>query len=121
MPEKKKIRFVSERNETLKNLVDILKFSSNNNSFILYNLDRNEEAQNQILSLKSKISQFYSGSSCRGLNKKDSKRPYMSIIRFLLKEHGYRLISYDFSIKSTDENQPPIRTKRYQIMNDHQN
>lgn len=121
MPEKKEIRFVSERNETLKTLVDILKLNMTKNTIILYYLDKNEEAQKQILSLKSQISQFYSGSSCRALNKKESKRPYMSIIRFLLKEHGYKLIPYDFSIKSEDENQPPIRTKRYQIMNIHQN
>ena len=116
MPETKEKKFRKERIETYNKMVDILNLNTNKNTFVLYHLDKNEKVQNEINSLKQNISLYYSGSSCRGLNKKGSKRPYMSIIRFLLKEHGFKLVSYDFSVKAEEEDYPPIRTKRYQIL-----
>lgn len=116
MPDKKEVKYKKEREELLETLFKLLNIGLIKNSFILYYLDRNVEVKEKIYLLKDDIKKYYSGSSCRGLNKKDSKRPYMSIIRFLLKENGYKLVSFDFSVKSEEENNPPIRTKRYQVL-----
>ena len=115
MPERKDIKFKNERADIFSRLIDILKINNGKNTFILHIIDENPEVQQNILSLKEDIKKYHSSSSCRGLNKKNSKRPYMSIIRFILKENGYKLNSSDFSIKSNDEDTPPIRTKRYSI------
>ena len=117
MPVKKELRFIKEREELLNKMLKILNINTVKNSFILYFLDKNNKIQEEIMKLKDDIKLYYSGSSCRGINKKDSKRPYMSIIRFILKENQYKLIPYDFSIKPEEENTPPIRTKRYQLIN----
>ena len=60
------------------------------------------------------IKKFYPSSCCRGINSKDCKRPYLCIIRFILKYHEKELF-YSDSTYIIDENNK-IRTKKYKII-----
>jgi hypothetical protein len=51
----------------------------------MYNLENNQELQENIMNLGKDIKKYYSCSSCKGLNNKICKKPYLSIIKYILK------------------------------------
>jgi hypothetical protein len=67
-----------------------------------------------IYKQKNSIKKYYPSSSCRGTNSKNCKRPYMSIIRYVLKHNGYSLYSKYYSFKKENN---MIKTKKYKIEN----
>ena len=112
MPDiKKNIKFKEEQQEIINKLFQIL----GDKRFILYELDNNEKKQKEIIELGEDIKKYYSCSTCRGINIPDCKRPYLSIIRFLLKKNGYEFYSKDYSINQGDDKKY-IRTKKYNIV-----
>jgi hypothetical protein len=113
MPDiKKNIKFEKQQKEIIDKLFSII---DNTRTFILYNLDNDEKKQKEIIELGEDIKKYYSCSSCRGINIPDCKRPYLSIIRFLLKKNGYDFYSKDYSINQ-GEGEKLIRTKKYKIL-----
>jgi len=114
MPDhKKNSKYKEEQQEVLQSLLNII--SGEDKTFLLYDLDNNiDDKQTQILHLLNSIKKYYPSSSCRGINNKSCKKPYMSIIRYVLKHNGYSLYSKYYSFKKDDK---MIKTKKYKIEN----
>lgn len=111
MPDvKKHIKFKKEQEQIFKSLNDIL----NTNELILYDIDNNKEKQQQIYDLINDIKKYYPSSGISGINQKICKRPYLSIIKYLMKLNNYNIITTDYSIYVSKEYS--IRTKKYKFI-----
>jgi len=114
MPDKKKLfKYKKEQHEVLENLLNILNYN-NDYTFYLYDLDNNKNLQESIISLSNEIKKYYPASSCIGVNNQKCKRPYLSIIRYILKFHNKELYVMDFTMNI--ENGETTRTKKYKII-----
>ena len=114
MPDiKKKIKFEKQQNSLFNDLLNILNYN-NDNVFYLYDLDNNKELQDNIMNLVDNIIKYYPSSNCNGINKKKCKRPYLSIIRYLVKYHNKNLFFMDYTLKIDDNK--TVRTKKYKII-----
>lgn len=99
----------TEQDDILQKIMDILELDKEN-SITLYELDKNLEKQQNILSLLPNIRKYFSLSFVKGVkNPKLLKRPWLSIIKQLLKKN-YSIISTDFRMVINDNK---IRTKKY--------
>ena len=114
MPDhKKNSKYKEEQKEVLQSLLNII--SGEDETFLLYDLDNNiNDIQTKVLQLTNNIKKYYPSSSCIGINGKKCKRPYMSIIRYVLKHNGYSLYSKYYSFKKENN---MIKTKKYKIEN----
>ena len=110
---KKKLKYKKEQENLLNKLLEILNYN-NDYTFYLYDLDNKIELQESIIGLSNDIKKYYLASSCIGVNGQNCKRPYSSIIRFLLKYHNKELYVMDYTLNS--ENKQTIRTKKYKII-----
>lgn len=109
MPNKKKqIKYIIEQTNILDKLLEILNYN-NDYSFYLYDLDNKTDLQKSILNLSDDIRKYYPSSSCMGVNGKKCKRPYLSIIRYIMKFHNKELYFMDYTLKL--ENNKTMRTK----------
>ena len=78
--------YEKEQNEIINKLIDILELEEQQ-YLILYNLDNNESKQKLILDLIPNIRKYFSLSNVRGIkNPETLKRPWLSIIRQMLKQ-----------------------------------
>ena len=114
MPDKKKSeKFVTERNEIYNKLMSYLKYSQDQ-SFTLCDIDNNAELQNQIIGLTDDIRKYYSATACRGCSEnRGSKRRYLSIIRYIVKQHNKTLYSTEIAIPLGDNKYK--KTQKYKI------
>jgi len=95
-----------------KELIDILELNTKT-GFILYQIDNDEELKLKIMNLLPKIRTFFSMSKITAISTPEKiKRPYISIIRHLLKNE-YDILSKEYSLKIDDK---VIRTKQYVII-----
>jgi hypothetical protein len=114
MPYKKKdIKYETEQKNILTKLLNILEYDISK-TFLLYDLDNDLEKQEKIKSLCDDIKKYYPSSSCIGTNGKKCNRPYLSIIRYILKHNDMKLFSMNYAIPT--ENKKYIRTKQYTII-----
>ncbi len=82
----------------------------NKNTYTLYELDKNEEIQIQIMKLIPEIRKWYSFNGIKAVGEPSKiKRPWLSIIKNLIKPK-YKVESKDFQLT---ENGQPIRTHIY--------
>lgn len=80
-------------------------------SILFSNLDNNVIKQQQIMSLLPRIRTFFSMSRITAFAYPESaKRPWLSIIRHLLKD-DYKMVSADWRVRNDDGSS--LRTKRY--------
>ena len=94
----KSILYKKEQDDLVDKIINILELDDEN-SIILYNLDNNKIKQDKILELIPEIRKYYSFSTIIGASEPTkAKRPYLSIIRQLLKSK-YKLNNYDYRIK----------------------
>ena len=110
---KKSEKYETECKEIETKILDILKLD-NEYSFLLYDLDKNLEQQNKILELIPDIKRYYASSFWNGINNKETKRPYLTIIRNTLKRQGYLFINKNLNIKL--DNGEKVRTTKYFIV-----
>ena len=110
---KKEHKYKKEQEELLNKLLLILNYN-NDYTFYLYDLDNKIELQNSIIGLSDDIRKYYPSSTCMGVNGQNCKRPYLSIIRYILKFHNKELYFMDFTLEI--ENKKTIRTKKYKII-----
>ena len=110
---KKNIKYNKQQKELLEKLLKILNYN-NNFTFYLYDLDNSKQLQNDILNLTNDIKKYYPCSGCPGVNNKMCKRPYLSIIRFLLKHHNKELFFTDYTLEN--KMKIKVRTKKYKIL-----
>ena len=98
-----------EQSKIKKELIDILELN-NKNGFILYQIDHDEELKSKIMRLLPKIRTFYSMSKITAISTPERiKRPYISIIRHILKK-DYDILSAEHTLRIDEK---IIRTKRY--------
>ena len=105
-------KYKTERENICKKLIDILKLDDKN-SFLLYELDEDNEKQIAILNMKEEIQKCFACSEISSFKPKfECKRPYLNIVRGILRKDGYTFISTDIDIKIKDVIR---RTKKYII------
>ena len=105
-------KYKQEREEICKRLIDILKLDDNQ-SFILCELESDTEKQTEILNMKDEIQKCFACSEISSFKPNfECKRPYLNIVRSILRKQGYTFISTDIDIKINDVVK---RTKKYII------
>ena len=115
MPIKLSEKFENEREQICKILISIIELDDNK-CFLLSELDDNIDKQNKILEMKSEIQQCFACSTISSFKPNfECKRPYLNIIRSILRKQGYTFIGNDYTIKV---NGVPKKTIKYYIFRD---
>ena len=82
-------KYKNEREEICKKLIDLLKLDANH-SFLLSDLDADTEKQTAILNMKDEIQKCFAVSSISTFKPdRDCKRPYLNLVRGILRQQGY--------------------------------
>jgi hypothetical protein len=95
----KNIKFINERKQIVKRLLQILKINVENKIFSSYELNIDEEKQKTIMSLVPEVEQFFK--TTFWYYKKESKREkqYLSIVKSILKDMNIHCVSTQKKIK----------------------
>ncbi len=102
--------YPEEQKRIKQELLSILDLD-HHNSILLSDLDCDKDKQQDILNLLPRIRTFFSMSKITAFAYPESaKRPWLSIIRHLLKD-DYDMVSADWRVKL--DNGSNLRTKRY--------
>jgi hypothetical protein len=105
-------KYQKEREEICNKIITILNLKEDN-TFLLCELDEDLEKQNKILELKEEIQQYFACSTISSFKPNfDCKRPYLNIIRSILRKQNYIFIGNDYTIKI---NSIPKKTIKYLI------
>jgi len=103
-------KYQAEREAICNKIIEIL----GDKTFILCDLDENIEKQTKILDLKTEIQQYFACSTISSFKPNfECKRPYLNIIRGILRKQNYTFIGNDISIKQPDNSYK--RTIKYII------
>ena len=95
-------KYKIEREDICNKIIDILKLDTNN-SFLLCDLDAETEKQMAIMNMKEEIRKCFACSEISSFKPNfECKRPYLNIIRGILRKQGYTFISTDIDIKIND-------------------
>jgi hypothetical protein len=106
-------KYKNEREEICKKLIDILKLDINN-SFLLADLDADTEKQTAILNMKEEIQKCFACSTISSFKPNfDCKRPYLNIVKSILRQQNYLFNGISIVIKL--ENGDSKTTKKYHI------
>jgi len=102
-------KYQNEREELCKKLIDIV-----GTEFLLSELDENLEKQASILALKDDIQKCFACYEISAFKANfDCKRPYLNMVRGILRKQGYIFIGSDVVLKM--ENGESKSTKKYNI------
>ena len=92
-------KYQSEREEICNRLVDILELDENR-SFLLHELDNDIDKQNKILDMKEEIQKHFAVSTISSFKPNfPCVRPYLNIVRGILRQCGYHIETTEFHIK----------------------
>ena len=81
--------------------------------FLLCDLDKDVEKQQQIIDMKEEIQKYFACSTISSFKPNfECKRPYLNIVRGILRKQGYFFVGSDIEIKINDSIK---RTKNYNI------
>ena len=106
-------KYNNEREEICSKIINIVDLDVNK-SFLLCDLDNDIEKQQKILDLKEEIQQYFACSTISSFKPNfECKRPYLNIIRGILKKQNYIIESGDYWLKH--ENGFMKRTIKYKI------
>jgi hypothetical protein len=109
MPTKQSL-YAKEQEQIIQSLIDILDLH-NTSSFIRYHLDHDDQLIVRVMSLVPSIRLYFASSAISGISEPHKlDRPYLSIIRYLLKDH-YSITSKDIKHRLPDGRR--IRTTQY--------
>jgi hypothetical protein len=109
-------KYKVEREEVCKKLIDIIELDSNN-SFLLCELDNDIEKKTKILGMKEEIQKVFECSTISSFKPNfECKRPYLNIIRSILRKQNYKVENSDHWIKF--DNGLMKRTIKYKIFKD---
>ena len=104
--------YKKEQEEIVNKIITILDLE-NKTEYTLYELDKNEEIQKQIMVLIPEIRKYYAFNNMKSVGEPNKrKRPWLSIIKNLLKTK-YNIVSKDFQFT---ENEIHIRTHIYKFI-----
>jgi len=105
-------KYKTEREDICNKLLSIIELDSNN-SFLLDVLDNDVEKQTAILNMKDEIQKYFACSGIASFKPGfDCKRPYLSVVRGILRNQGYTFISSDAEYRTPEGLK---RTVRYVI------
>lgn len=103
-------KYQTEREDICNKLINILNLDADK-TFLLCDLDADTEKQNKILEMKEEIQKYFACSTISSFKPNfECKRPYLNIIRGILKKQGYNFIGNDYTIKI---NNVPKKTIKY--------
>ena len=88
-----------KQKEVLDKLLVILQVNENKNTFSLHELDDNEEKRNKILGLEDEIKEAFCYSTWTCF-RRDTKRKWLSMIKYVMKDMDKNLISTNKAIKN---------------------
>ncbi len=92
-------KYVSEREDICNKLLNIIELDADG-CFLLSNLDLDVNKQNKILELKDKIKECFAVSTISSFKPNfPCKRPYLNIIRSILRQQGYTFEGKDCEFK----------------------
>jgi hypothetical protein len=115
MRTKKEDKYQIERNIICDKIINILELSYDN-TFLLCELDSNIEKQHKLLSLKDEIKLYFECSTISTFKPNFyCKRPYLNLIRSILRKQKYTIEGKDILMKQ--ENGLYIKTMKYYILN----
>ena len=78
--------------------------------FLLCQLDEDIEKQNKILELKEEIQKYFACSTISSFKPNfECKRPYLNIIRGILRKQNYTFIGNDYTIKLNNISKTTIK------------
>lgn len=118
MRDKLREKYHNEREELCKKIIEILDLNENS-EFILYDLDQNIDKQQRLLELKTEIQKYFECSTISTFKPNFStKRPYLNLVRGILRKQGYIIEGSDHQIKF--ENGLYKRTMKYKIFRIHE-
>lgn len=105
-------KYQNEREEICNKIITILNLKEDN-TFLLCELDEDIEKQNKILEMKEDIQKYFACSTISSFKPNfNCKRPYLNIIRSILRKQNYNFIGNDYTIKVNDI---PKKTIKYII------
>lgn len=109
-------KYQAEREAVCNKIIAALELSADN-TFLLFDLDTDTDKQQKILDLKPEIQQYFACSTISSFKPNfECKRPYLNIIRGILRKQNYSFIGNDIEIKQ--ENNLYKRTMIYKIFRD---
>ena len=102
-------KFNNEREEICIKLINILDLD-NNKCFLLCDLDKDVEKQQRILDMKEEIQKYFACSTISSFKPNfDCKRPYLNIVRSILRQQNYNFIGNDYTIKINSVSKKTIK------------
>ena len=110
------VKYQNEREDICNRLIHILELDENH-SILLCDLEKDVEKQTKILGMKDEIKKYFAV-SCLSPYKPNAtcKRPYINILRGILRTQGYTFEGCNISLKN-NENQI-MRSMKYIIFRD---
>ena len=106
-------KYLSEREDICNKLLNIIELDAEG-CFLLSNLDLDTDKQNKILEMKDKIKDFFAVSTISSFKPNfQCKRPYLNIIRSILRQQGYTFEGKDCEFKISENLYQ--RTIKYKI------
>lgn len=92
-------KYKEERETICQKLIAILDLKDGN-TFLLSDLDNDIAKQTDILDMKDEIQKYFAVSSITPfIPNRDCKRPYLNIVRGIMKQQGYTFESVDYCEK----------------------
>jgi hypothetical protein len=102
-------KYQTEREDICKRLISIIELDDNK-SFLLCDLDNDTEKQNQIIEMKEEIQKYFACSTISSFKPNfDCKRPYLNIVRSILRQQNYNFIGNDYTIKINSVSKKTIK------------
>ena len=106
-------KYQNEREKICNKLIEILQLDENNN-FLLYDLEEDNNKQQNILEMKEEIKKYFAVSCISSFKPNfKCKRPYLNIVRSILRQQNYTFEGSDYSLKF--DNGLIKRTIKYKI------
>ena len=106
-------KYIDERENICNEIINILKLDVDG-CFILSNIDEDITKQNKIIELKDNIKKYFAVSTISSFKPNfECKRPYLNIVRSILRQQGYTVEGKDCEFKIGDNIYK--RTIKYKI------
>lgn len=106
-------KFIDEREKICDTIITILNLD-NDKCILLSDLDLDIDKQNKIIGLKEEIKKYFAVSTISSFKPNfECKRPYLNIIRGILRQQGYTFEGKDYEFKISENIYQ--RTIKYKI------
>jgi len=106
-------KYQKEREDICDKIITILDLKEDH-TFLLCQLDEDIEKQNKILELKEEIQKYFACSTISSFKPNfECKRPYLNIIRSILRKQNYTFVGDDIFFRKQDGTY--IKTMKYKI------